>query len=218
MAYLKLDQPENALKDFNRTLKLDPDHPLALRNRGKIRFQLGDHAGGMADFERALQLNPDEVLIYVAKANAFRDVGDYQQAIALYKQALALDEHCASIYLNRALAYTRLEETRQAIADYQTALSLFSKADDWDNYNNTLKKLNGLQAGFSRSTSSPTPSTPLNLPQTPSSPRKERLRMLVGGHWEIAERLLEQARRYYPNQSEEWYVEKVIQDLERNFE
>ncbi len=219
IAYLKLNQPENALKDFNRALKLEPEHPLALRNRGKVRFQLGDRAGGMADFEQALQLNPDDVLIYVAKGNAFRDVGDYQQAIATYQQALDLDENSASIYLNRALAYTRLEETRQAIADYQTALSLFSNADDWDNYNATLKKLNNLQAGFSRSTPSPTPSNPINPPQASGlSPRKERLRMLVGGHWEIAERLLEQARRYYPNQPEDWYIEKVIQDLERNFD
>lgn len=217
MAYLKLNQPENALKDFNRALKLQPNHRLALRNRGKVRFQLGDRAGGMADFEQALQLNPDDVLIYVAKGNAFRDVGDYQQAIATYKQALSLDDQCASIYLSRALAYTRLEETRQAIADYQTALSLFSEADDWDNYNATLKKLNNLQAGFSRSTPSPTSSQSINGPEAGPSPRKERLRMLVGGHWEIAERLLEQARRYYPNQSEDWYIEKVIQDLERNF-
>ncbi|MFP4219529.1 MAG: tetratricopeptide repeat protein [Phormidium sp.] len=220
IAYLKLNQPQNALKDFNRALQQQPDNALALRNRGKVRFQLGDRAGGMADFERALQLNPDDVLIYVAKGNAFRDVGDSRQAIASYEQAIALDDHCASIYLNRAMAYIRLEETRQAINDYQTAVSLFCEAEDWDNYNASLKKLNALQSGISSSITSDQTPTASSSDRFDSlnSPRKERLRMLVGGHWEIAERLLEQARRYYPNQTEAWYIDKVIQDLERNFE
>ncbi|MFO8038644.1 MAG: tetratricopeptide repeat protein [Sodalinema sp.] len=220
MAYLKLNQLENALKDFNRALQQQPENALALRNRGKVRFQLGDRAGGMADFERALQLNPEDILVYVAKGNAFRDIGDHQQAMAAYEQALSLDDQCASIYLNRAMAYIRLEETRQAIADYQTAVSLFCDAEDWENYNATLKKLNALQSGISSSTTSgqnPTSSSS-RVSENVDSPRKERLRMLVGGHWEIAERLLEQARRYYPNQSETWYLDKVIQDLERNFE
>jgi tetratricopeptide (TPR) repeat protein len=220
IAYLKLNQTENALKDFNRALQQQPDNALALRNRGKVRFQLGDRAGGMADFERALQLNPEEVLVYIAKGNAFRDIGDHQQALAAYEQAIALDDQCASIYLNRAMAHIRLEDTRQAIADYQTAVSLFCEAEDWDNYNASLKKLNALQSGISSSIASGQTPTSSSSDRVDSlnSPRKERLRMLVGGHWEIAERLLEQARRYYPNQTEAWYLDKVIQDLERNFE
>jgi hypothetical protein len=37
---------------------------------------------------------------------------------------------------------------------------------------------------------------------------------LVGGHWELAERLLNQARHDYPGESEAWYLQKVIRDIE----
>ncbi|MBD2183031.1 hypothetical protein H6S82_14940 [Planktothrix sp. FACHB-1355] len=52
-----------------------------------------------------------------------------------------------------------------------------------------------------------------------SGPREElrqRLFVLVKGDWELAERLLQQARDNNPGRSEDWYWEKVIYDLERD--
>jgi hypothetical protein len=39
---------------------------------------------------------------------------------------------------------------------------------------------------------------------------------LVGGYWEIAQRLIDQAKYDYPGMSEEWYLQKVIGDWERD--
>ncbi len=52
--------------------------------------------------------------------------------------------------------------------------------------------------------------------QTQYKMLRQRLLRLVGGYWEIAQRLIDQAKRYYPGMSEEWYMEKVIDDLERD--
>ncbi|MCL1472800.1 hypothetical protein [Argonema antarcticum] len=56
--------------------------------------------------------------------------------------------------------------------------------------------------------------------QNPSiRPREElrqRLFVLVKGDWDLAERLLHQARENNPGRSEDWYWEKVIYDLERD--
>jgi hypothetical protein len=43
-----------------------------------------------------------------------------------------------------------------------------------------------------------------------------RLVRALGGDRKLAKRLLDQARWKYPNQSERWYVEKVIYDLDRD--
>ncbi len=45
---------------------------------------------------------------------------------------------------------------------------------------------------------------------------RQRLFTLVQGNWSLAERLLASARQNYPGQSENWYWEKVIYDLERD--
>ena len=50
----------------------------------------------------------------------------------------------------------------------------------------------------------------------PRSELRHRLFVLVNGNWELAHRLLESVRRNYPGQTEDWYWEKVIYDLERD--
>ncbi|MGC9505828.1 tetratricopeptide repeat protein [Baaleninema sp.] len=205
--YVKLGKTQQALQDFNRALQLNPNDAFAYRNRGKTRFQLGDRAGAMADFDRALALDPNDALVYVARGNSFRDAGDYPRALEEYGRAIELDADAAPAYLNRAMAYTRLEETRKAIEDYQTAASKFCEQEDWDNYHDTLKKLNQLQGGVSEAAS--------KKAEIPQDHLRQRLLMLVGGQWEIAERLIAQAKLFYPNRSEDWYIEKIVYDIER---
>lgn len=57
-----------------------------------------------------------------------------------------------------------------------------------------------------------------NIPRNgqPSARLKRQLYNLVLGDMELADRLLASAREKYPNQSEDWYWEKVIRDLERD--
>ena len=45
---------------------------------------------------------------------------------------------------------------------------------------------------------------------------RQRLFRMVQGDWNLAERLLNSARMNYPGQTEDWYWEKVIYDLERD--
>ncbi|HEY9650819.1 MAG TPA: hypothetical protein V6C95_09155, partial [Coleofasciculaceae cyanobacterium] len=45
---------------------------------------------------------------------------------------------------------------------------------------------------------------------------RARLLRMVGGYWEVAERLLELARQKNPGMPESWYLEKVIEELERD--
>ena len=49
-----------------------------------------------------------------------------------------------------------------------------------------------------------------------SAQLRNKLFSLVGGNRNLAARLLAQARQKYPGNSETWYYEKVIYDLERD--
>lgn len=50
----------------------------------------------------------------------------------------------------------------------------------------------------------------------PSARLRSQLYALVRGDTELADRLLVKVRQKYPDQSEDWYWEKVIRDLERD--
>ncbi|BDA75365.1 TPR repeat [Rivularia sp. IAM M-261] len=194
----------DAIADFNQALKYNFQDAIVYRNRGKARLQLGDNTGAIADFNKALELEPDNAMLFIARGNAYRSMGNHYGAVQDYTKALQLDPEDAHAYYNRGLAYTHIEEMQQAINDYQKAASIFCEKEDWKNYQKVLDSLNKITV----------PSQDLNKPQ--STILRQKLLRLVGGYWEIAERLIEDAKYYYPGMSEDWYMEKVISDIERD--
>jgi tetratricopeptide (TPR) repeat protein len=200
----KLGNYRDAISDFNQALRLNFSDAIVYRNRGKARFLLGDHQGALADFNCALQIQSQDALLYVARGNVYQAMGNYYGAIKDYTQALEINPDDPQVYYNRGMAYTCIEEVKHAVEDYQRAASIFCEQENWENYQqvlDSLKKVHKPNSEFSKTTN--------NL-------LRQRLLRLVGGYWEIAQRLIEQAKNYYPGMSEEWYIEKVIHDLERD--
>ncbi|AFY56863.1 tetratricopeptide repeat protein [Rivularia sp. PCC 7116] len=205
VVYCKEGKYQQAIADFNTALQLNFHDAVVYRNRGKARLQMGDNQGAIADFNQALKIEPEDDLIYVARGNAYQAIGHYLGAIEDYNTALQMNPTSASAFYNRGLCNVRMEEIPQAINDFQQAASIYCEQEDWDNYkvvSQSLKKLS-------------TPSAEVNEKNNYERLRYRLLR-LVGGQWEIAQRLIEQARYYYPGMSEEWYIETVIHDLERD--
>ena len=197
---------QGAIADFNQAIKLNFQDAIVYRNRGKARSLLGDYQGAIADFNTALQMEPQDGLVYVARGNAYRAISNYLGAIADYSQAIQINPEDAQAYYNRGIAHTHLEEMQEAIADYQKAASIFLEKEDWENYKLVLNSLNKIQQ---------------SIPETRNHKYnllRQRLLRLVGGQWEIAQRLIQQKKDYYPQMPEEWYLHKVISELERDRE
>ncbi|MEM6754538.1 MAG: tetratricopeptide repeat protein [Cyanobacteria bacterium P01_C01_bin.38] len=204
VVYCKQGKYREAIADFNTALQLNFEDAAVYRNRGKARLQMGDNQGAIADFNQALKIEPEDDLIYVARGNAYQAIGHYLGAIEDYSKALEINSKSASAFYNRGLCNIRMEEIPQAINDLQQAASIYCEKEDWDNYQLVLKSLKKINA--------PAPETQKNDYER----LRYRLLRLVGGQWEIAQRLIEQARFYYPGMSEEWYIETVIHDIEKD--
>ena len=57
--YLKLGQSENAIKDYDAALKLDPKLAGSLYGRGIAKARKGDRNGGSTDMEAAKAIKAD---------------------------------------------------------------------------------------------------------------------------------------------------------------
>ncbi|MDJ1180142.1 tetratricopeptide repeat protein [Roseofilum sp. BLCC_M91] len=202
--YCQLGNYQSAISDFNRALALNFQDPIIYRNRGKARAQIGDHLGAIEDFNQALNNESNDPLIYIARGDAYRLTSHYAQAIQDYTTALNLDPNHGTAYYSRGLAHACLEEMKEAIDDYQRAASKFCEQEKWSDYNQAIAQLKKLQKAVPQS----------NTIQLESLLRQRLLR-LVGGHWEIAQRLIDRAKQDYPGMAQEWYLEKVITDLEQ---
>jgi uncharacterized protein with ACT and thioredoxin-like domain len=97
-----------------------------------------------------------------------------------------------------------LEEMQNAISDYQKAASIYCEQEDWENYQQVLNRLQKIQT------------SPSETKNQKYEIIRQRLLRLVGGQWEIAERLIQQQEYNYPGMSDDWYLQRVIDQLERD--
>lgn len=197
-----------AISDFNQALKYNNQDVLAYRNRGMVRSQMRDFKGALADFDAALKIEPNNSLIYVTRGNVYRDMGAYQEAISDYEQALIINPNEAKAFYHRGIIYSRLEEMKKAIDDYQNAAQLFGDAEDWKNYQKTLDNLQKIQTSV--------PNKNQNIDEnTQYKQLQQQLLRMVGGYWEMAERLITKVREKYPGKDRIWYLKKVISDWQQ---
>lgn len=92
--YLTAQQWEQALKEYDQALKLDPNHVKSYIGRGVAYLSTKQYDQALADFNRALKLDPAGPEAYGAYLNrglAYRDKGQFDQALADFNKSLELN-------------------------------------------------------------------------------------------------------------------------------
>ncbi|NJR66106.1 MAG: tetratricopeptide repeat protein [Leptolyngbyaceae cyanobacterium CRU_2_3] len=221
LVQMKLGYLKEAMQDLSNALRLNPQDLQIWLNRGQVRIHLRDALGAIEDFNQALQstdlATATRAKLYVQRGHAYRQLKQDRQAIDDYCHALQLQPHDPELYCTCADARSELGDPVGAIQDYQKAANLWLNQGNWQQYQTTLNRVQGIQASlpvatdftatteFSTNTASHT---------NPPNELRSQLLRLVGGNQFLAERLLNLARQKHPQQSEEWYLRKVILDVE----
>ena len=76
-------QAEEALAEYNESLRLDPNFAVAYFNRGQTYFALGQPQKAVQDYAEAIRLNPDRAqvrLVYASRAMAYTLLGNDSEA------------------------------------------------------------------------------------------------------------------------------------------
>lgn len=82
LAYQAFGQLEDALKDLDRAIELDPHQVAAWFNRGTVYLRMGRPEEAVRDLDRAVELAPELPGPYFNRAVARWQLGDRQGAIA----------------------------------------------------------------------------------------------------------------------------------------
>ncbi|MCU0516480.1 MAG: tetratricopeptide repeat protein [Oscillatoria sp. Prado101] len=231
---------KGAIEEFCKALRLNPENSQIYYNRGRSRFKLGDTQGAIADLTHALQSNPGNAEAYFVLGNIYRKLDNYQRSIVNYTQALQLCPNNPKVYYNRAIACAELADElksadykRRALEDYQRAATLFLRQEDLLNYRRAVNHLPqslqeeisptklGQTDGFSSisaASAAKNNSGSQNESKQKSPPEHllmRKLLSLLSGDRSAATELLSQAQLKNPGKPADWYLEKVIWDLER---
>jgi tetratricopeptide (TPR) repeat protein len=123
-----LQDSDNALNDFNQSLKIDSLYRSSYNHRADVYYSLEDYQSALPDYTKAINLQKDNPLRYIERAECYVKLEDFNNAQSDYTSAIDLDPK-NPLYLNDRASFYRLnKEDDLALADYAMAIEI-SKDD-----------------------------------------------------------------------------------------
>ena len=114
---------QEAIDDFTREIRINPDYVGAYINRGIAYQDLGKYQEAIADYNTAIKINPNEADAYYNRGYVYSsNLEKYQEAIDDYTSAIKINPDYALAYNNRGVAKEKLG--RDGCDDYKKACDL----------------------------------------------------------------------------------------------
>jgi protein O-mannosyl-transferase len=118
------DNVQGAIKNFSKTILLNPKFADAYLGRGNAYLDMNILDRALADYDKVLELNPRDQRAYNNRATTNYKLKKYDQAIDDYNKLLSLNELNSVTYFNRGLLYMTKQDTARACEDFKKARSL----------------------------------------------------------------------------------------------
>ncbi len=105
---------DEATKDFEKTLELNPTQPGVNAQLGSFAFEKGDKAQAVELFKKELEISPTATPVAINLAMALEDLGRNDEAIAAFEKVIAMAPTESPAYLELANLYTKLNQQDKA--------------------------------------------------------------------------------------------------------
>ena len=125
--WIKYNQYEKALKDFNMSIQLDPTYAKTYTNRGNILSIYNRHEEALKDYTKAIELNSGYFDAYFNRAICYSMKQEFNNAFKDYDKALEIKPDNVKIHMNRAYTYVQVKEFEKAIKDCNVVLAVNPK-------------------------------------------------------------------------------------------
>lgn len=133
---------EEAFKNFQQAMRLDPDYSDCYVNMGYYYATKGEPQNAITYFKKAISIDPKHFIAYNNLGAAYADQELYAEAIPYYQKALELGFKKPGVYHNLGIAFAKTGRPNEAIANIREALRLDPElADAKKNLDEILKKL-----------------------------------------------------------------------------
>lgn len=115
---------DEALSDYNLSIKLRPDYAEAFYNRGWLYDYTKKLDEALADYTQAIKLKPNYAEAYNNRGGVYGDKRKIDEALTDYTQAIMLKPDLAEAYYNRGFLYDYKLKLDEALNDYGQAIKL----------------------------------------------------------------------------------------------
>ncbi len=118
---------DDALADFQRSVRLDENRWRAVHNRGVSFARMGRYHDAFADMSKTLQRNPSFAKAYSNRAALYEAAGDAEAALRDYRQAIELDVTLAAAHAGRGRVCHGLGRLDIALIELNEAIRIEPK-------------------------------------------------------------------------------------------
>ncbi|KAK1170738.1 tetratricopeptide repeat protein 13 [Acipenser oxyrinchus oxyrinchus] len=131
------EEYELAQQDFQQSLVLKKNQPIAMLYKGYTLFHRGMLKEAIEIFKEALKLKTDFIDAYKSLGQAYRELGDFEAAMESFQKALMLNQnHIQSLQLRGMMLYHH--------GSLQEALRNFKRCLQLEPYNEVCQYMKGL--------------------------------------------------------------------------
>ena len=124
VALEKRGQTEEAFRQYQEAIRLEPGYAKARINLGNALCKKGEIDKAISQYQEAVRLRPDDADAYYNLGNALGRKGQTDEAIRQFQDAIRLKPDDAEARNNLGLALDRKGQTDEAIRQYQEAIRL----------------------------------------------------------------------------------------------
>ena len=120
--FAKQGNYEKALRDFNRSIAMNPQPSLYYNNRGFFFLTHQKLDLALKDFSEAIRRNKNSFPAYSNRARVYFAKDMWHNAIQDIDQAIRINPRWAGAYVDRGYAYEKIGNTQKAVENYLLAL------------------------------------------------------------------------------------------------
>lgn len=115
---------EEAVVEYQTSIKLNPARPLLHSNLGVTLDEMGRHAEALAEFREASRLSPGDTSFHCRAASEFIELGRFDEALKELVTAEKLSPEYSPAHFGAARAYFKLGRDAEAVDELRTAVRL----------------------------------------------------------------------------------------------
>jgi protein O-GlcNAc transferase len=133
---------KDALRLFDRALKISPHNADVLADKGKVLTQLGRHDEALLCYQQAVSINAGHWSALQNQGATLLLLKRFAEALVIFDRLLSMVPNYAPAFNNRGEALKELGHDEEAVASYRQATTLDPQdMEAWSNLGNGLFKL-----------------------------------------------------------------------------
>ncbi len=126
-SYHELEMYGEAIKYYQKAIRMKPDFAEAFVNLGVAYYQLGKYSKAIDAYEKAVHLNPRSSSIYNKLGSTYITHGSYSKALDSFKKATEIEPKNPVAHYNLGVAYYLNGERNAALQEYAILKELDSE-------------------------------------------------------------------------------------------